>query len=162
MHIRLSSFNAPPRPTSALEVSRIDEGVPDPSMIQLPSPLWCPLFGAFGDGSDGIGPYGCPSVIRGNGRRTAGLYLTSTSRSSVPADLGELVNARVEGALLRVVSVPACDDPLVSADAAALEVVRVKGESVFDILPSYRAMGLVLLVNDTVRLMTCVYASNIK
>ena len=82
---------------------------------------------------------------------------------SDPADLGEPVDARTEGALLLVMSVPACDDPLVSADAAALEVVRVKGESVFDIFPSYRTMGLVLrLVNDTVRLMTCVYASNIK
>ena len=161
--MRLSSLGNPPRPTSVLEVSSMEEGVPDPSMIQLPSPLWCPFLATLGEGIDGIGPYGCPSVTRGNGRRTAGLYLTSMSISSDTADLGEPVDARMEGALLLVMSVPACDDPLVSADAAALEVVRVKGESVFDILPSYRTMGLVLLlVNDTVRLMTCMCASNIK
>ena len=50
------------------------------------------------------------------------------------ADLGEPVDARTEGALLLVMSVPACDDPLVSVDAAALEVVRVNGESVFGIV----------------------------
>ena len=49
-------------------------------------------------------------------------------------DLGEPVDARTEGALLLVMWVPACDDPLVSVDAATLEVVRVNGESVFDIV----------------------------
>ena len=49
-------------------------------------------------------------------------------------DLGEPVDARTEGALLLIMSVPARDNPLVSADAAALEVVRVNGESVFDIV----------------------------
>ena len=72
-------------------------------------------------------------------------------------DLGEAVEARADGALLRVMSVPACDDPLVSAEAVALEVVRVKGESMFDILPSDRTMScLLLLINGTLRLMTCV------
>ena len=51
-------------------------------------------------------------------------------------DLGEAVEARADGALLRAMSVPACDEPLVSADAEALERVRVSGESVFDILPT--------------------------
>ena len=46
------------------------------------------------------------------------------------------MEARADGALLRVMSVPACDEPLVSADAEALERVRVSGESVFDILPT--------------------------
>ena len=132
--MRLSSLGNPPRPTSVLEVSKMDEGVPDPSIIQLPSPLWCPLLATLGDGSDGMFPYSCPSVIRGNVLRTAGLYLTSMSMPSDWADLGKPVNACTEGALLLVMSVPACDDPLVSVDAAALEVVRVKGESVFDIL----------------------------
>ena len=51
-------------------------------------------------------------------------------------DLGEAVEARADGALLRVMSVPACDEPLVSADAEALERERVSGESVFDIFPT--------------------------
>ena len=46
------------------------------------------------------------------------------------------MEARADGALLRVMSAPACDEPLVSADAVALEIVRVKGESVLDILPN--------------------------
>ena len=155
--MRLSSLDNPPRPTSALEVSSIDEGVPDPSMIQLPSPLWCPFLATLGEGNDGIGPYGCPSVTRGNGRRTAGLYLTSMSISSDTADLGEPVDARIESALLLVMSVPACDDPLASAEAVALEVVKVKGESMFNIFPSDRTMGCILpLFNGTLRLMTCV------
>ena len=51
-------------------------------------------------------------------------------------DLGEAVEARMDGALLRVMSVPACDEPLVSTDAEALERTRVSGESVVDIFPT--------------------------
>ena len=51
-------------------------------------------------------------------------------------DLGEAVEARADGALLRVMSVPACDEPLVSTDAEALERERVSGESVVDIFPT--------------------------
>ena len=46
------------------------------------------------------------------------------------------MEARADGALLRVMSVPACDEPFVSANIEALERVRVSGESVFDILPT--------------------------
>ena len=46
------------------------------------------------------------------------------------------MEARTDGALLRVMSVPACDEPLVSTDAEALERERVSGESVVDIFPT--------------------------
>ena len=46
------------------------------------------------------------------------------------------MEARADGALLRVMSVPARDDPLVSTDAEALERVKVIGESVVDIFPT--------------------------
>ena len=67
---------------------------------------------------------------------TAGWKFTSTSKSPDVPDLGEAVEARMDGALLRVTSVPARDEPLVSPDAEALERVRVIGESVVDIFPT--------------------------
>ena len=79
-------------------------------------------------------PYGCPSTMRRNGLRAAGLKLTSMSIRSNCVDLGEPVDARTEGALRRVTSVPVFDDLFVSLDAAALEVVRVNGEFEFDIV----------------------------
>ena len=72
---------------------------------------------------------------------TAGWKFTSTSMSPDVPDLGEAVEARMDGALLRVTSVPARDEPLVSSDAVALEKVRVIGESVVDIFPTDWSTG---------------------
>ena len=72
---------------------------------------------------------------------TAGWKFTSTSMSPDVPDLGEAVEARMDGALLRVTSVPARDEPLVSSDAVALEKVRVIGESVVDIFPTDLSTG---------------------
>ena len=78
----------------------MDDGVPNPSTIQLPSPLGGPFLGTLGVGSDGMFSYVCPSAMRRNGLLTvtAGLKLTSISTRSDCVDLGELVNARTEGA----------------------------------------------------------------
>ena len=72
---------------------------------------------------------------------TAGWKFTSTSMSPDVPDLGEAVEARMDGALLRVTSVPARDEPLVSSDAVALEKVRVIGESDVDIFPTDWSTG---------------------
>ena len=94
------------------------DGVADPSTIQLPSLDGVIVLGTFVDGIGG-NAYGCGvgcCVLF-----TVGWNVTSTSKSPDVPDLGEAVEARTDGALLRVTSVPACDEPLVSSDAVALE-----------------------------------------
>ena len=99
------------------------DGVADPSTIQLPSLDGVIVLGTFVDGIGG-NAYGCGvgcCVLF-----TVGWNVTSTSKSPDMPDLGEAVEARIDGTLLRVTSVPACDEPLVDepvvpSDADALE-----------------------------------------